>query len=297
MKILTGIIMVLVIAGLVVLSQSVYTVHQTQQAIVLQLGAPVEVRNEPGADEAGLHFKLPFVQNVVTLDKRNLGLDIPNIEVLASDQERLVVDAFVRWRIENPLTFYQRLRSESSAALQLSRFTESAIREALGQVESSEIISGQRADLMERIQRTVNRDMAANGVQIIDVRIRRADLPQENSERVFTRMRTAREQEAQRIRSEGEEEARRRRAEADRQVAVLLANANRDSQVLRGEGDAERTRIYAEAYERDPDFFAFYRSMQAYEASFPEGTPLVLSPDSDFFRFFGDSSGNANRQR
>lgn len=296
MRTLGFLALMIVVGVLIVASQVFYTVPQMRQAIVLQFGKPVDVRNEAGSDEAGLQFKLPFVQNVVMLDKRNLGLEIPNIEVLASDQERLEVDAFVRWRISNPLTFYQRLRSEDGASLQLKRFTESAIREALGKVESSEIISGQRAVLMEEIRSSVNADMATNGVEIIDVRIRRADLPQANSERVFERMRTARQQEAQRIRSEGEETARRIRAEADREVTVLLAEADRDAQKIRGEGDAERTRIYADAYERDAEFFSFYRSMQAYENAITAGTPIVLSPDSDFFRYFGDQTGNGNKR-
>ena len=286
---------ILVIGALIVVSQTVYVVPQMRQAIVLQLGAPVEVRNEPGTDEAGLHFKLPFVQNVIQLDKRNLGLDIPNIEILASDQERLVVDAFVRWRISDPLRFYQRLRTETGASTQLNRFTESAIREALGTVESPEIISGQRLDLMNRIRVSVNEDMLENGVDIIDVRIRRADLPQENSERVFERMRSARLQEAQRIRSEGEEAARRIRAEAERDAQVLLAEAQEEADKIRGDGDAQRTTIYAEAYERDPEFFSFFRSMQAYENSIAAGTPLVISPDSEFFKYFGDASGNNRR--
>ncbi len=284
-------LLIIVAAVLFVVSQSVYVVHQAQQVILLQFGKPVEVRNEPGSDEAGLHFKLPFVQNAVVLDKRNIGLDIPNVEVTASDQERLEVDAIVRWRIRNPLEFYNRLRSVSGAELQLQRFTESVLREALGDVESSEIISGQRAELMRRIRDNVNSRMAGTGVEIIDVRIRRADLPEENSARVFERMKSARQQEAQRIRSEGLEKARELRAQADREVTVTLAEAEEQAAIIRGEGDATRANIYAEAYQKDTEFFSFYRSMIAYETSITRGTPIILSPDSEFFRYFGDSTG------
>jgi len=318
-------ILVLVIAAVVVVSQSVYIVPQDKQAIILQLGQVQQIRNPAlagsittpdVADEkeletneairqtsaldlaeegAGLYFKLPFVQNVVLLEKRNIGMEIPNIRVIARDQEILLVDAFVRWRVSNPLQFYQRLRTEANAATQLNRFTESAIREALGGVASSEIISGQRAQLMDTIQKNVNEDMQNNGVDIIDVRIRRADLPQENSERVFERMRTARQQQAQRIRSEGEEQARRIRAEAAAEAQIIEANAQEQAEIIRGEGDAERARIYANAYEQDQEFFAFYRSMLAYEKSIQQGTPIVLSPDSEFFRYFGDKTGTGNQ--
>jgi len=318
-------LLVLIIAAVVVISQSIYIIPQDKQAIVLQLGQVQQIRNaatevsvttpdvaeedefeteeaeelrsvlDLTEDGAGLYFKLPFVQNVELLEKRNIGLDIPNIRVIAQDQEILLVDAFVRWRISNPLQFYQRLRTQGGAAAQLNRFTESAIREALGEVESAEIISGQRAQLMETIQRNVNEDMRENGVDIIDVRIRRADLPQDNSERVFERMRTARQQEAQRIRSEGEEQARRIRAEAAAEAQIIEANAQEQAEIIRGEGDAERARIYANAYERDPEFFSFYRSMLAYEKSIQQGTPIVLSPDSEFFRYFGDQLGQGDQ--
>ena len=279
------------VAVLVVAANSFFVVDQRKQAIVLQLGDPVEVVNEAGTDEAGLKFKIPFIQSVVELDKRNIGLDSPDIEIIAADQERLVVDAFVRWRITDPLQFYQRLRTEQNAALQLRRFTESAIREALGGESSPNIISGQRAELMNRIRETVNRALSQNGVDIIDVRIRRADLPRENSERVYARMRTAREQEAQRIRAEGEEQARRIRAEAEREVTVTLAEAREQSEIIRGEGDAMRNQIYANAYGKDPEFFSFYRSMIAYETAIESGTPLILSPDDEFFRYFGNLDG------
>ncbi|MEM7662207.1 MAG: protease modulator HflC [Pseudomonadota bacterium] len=285
----------LVLIGIVIATaaNAVYVVEQYKQALVLRLGEPVEVRNEADSDEAGLHFKTPFIENVVTLEKRNLGLDIPNIEILASDQERLLVDAFVRWRINDPLKFYQRLNNEAGAERQLSRFTDSAIREALGAVESPEIISGQRGTLMGRIRDRVNANMASNGIDIIDVRIRRADLPAENSERVYTRMRTAREQEAQLIRSQGQEQALRIQATARREATVIRAEARRQAEQTRGEGDARRNEIYAEAYNEDPDFFRFYRSLIACEESIKDGTQVVVSPENlNLCRVFEEQAGS-----
>lgn len=292
MKIFSWILGLAVIGLLIVAANAFYVVEQYQQSLVLRLGEPVEVRNEAGSDEAGLHIKTPFIENVVTLEKRNLGLDIADIEVLASDQERLLVDAFVRWRISDPLKFYQRLRTEKGAELQLNRFTESSIRDALGSVESPEIISGQRSSLMNTIREAVNENMLGNGIDIIDVRIRRADLPAANSERVFDRMRTARELEAQLIRSEGQEEALRIRATAEREATIIRAEARRTSEETRGEGDAKRNEIYATAYNKDPDFFRFYRSLVACEEAIKEGTRVVVSPENlNLCRVFEQQAG------
>lgn len=257
-----------ILAIIVIAMNALYTVRQDQQALVLQFGDPVNVRNEPGTDEAGLYWKLPVAQQVVMLDRKNIGLNISDIEVLASDQRRLVVDAFVRWRINDPLKFYQRLRTESQASRQLDRFTESAIREALGRVPVPEIVSGQRAQLMDRIRETVNNNMGDTGIDIIDVRIRQADLPDQIAEGVYDRMRTARQQEAQRIRSEGAEEAIR-----------IEAAAREESERIRGEGDAQRNAIYAAAYGKDPDFFRFYRSLIACEEAIQDGTRLIVGPE------------------
>lgn len=257
-----------ILATIVIAMNALYTVRQDQQALVLQFGDPVNVRNEPGTDEAGLYWKLPIAQQVVMLDRKNIGLNISDIEVLASDQRRLVVDAFVRWRINDPLKFYQRLRTESQASRQLDRFTESAIREALGRVPVPEIVSGQRAQLMDRIRETVNNNMGDTGIDIIDVRIRQADLPDQIAEGVYDRMRTARQQEAQRIRSEGAEEAIR-----------IEAAAREESERIRGEGDAQRNAIYAAAYGKDPDFFRFYRSLIACEEAIQDGTRLIVGPE------------------
>lgn len=280
MRAITIILAFLVVVGAVVATNSFYTVRQDQQAVVLQFGDLVDVRNEPGTDEAGLYFKVPLVQQVTLLDRKNIGLEIPNIEVLASDQRRLEVDAFVRWRIKDPLLFYQRLRTEAAAAAQLNRFTESSIRETLGTVPVPEIVSGQRIVLMNRIRDRVNANLEGTGVDIIDVRIRQADLPSEIAEGVYERMRTDRLQEAQSIRSEGEERARLIRATGEREATVIVAQAREQAEKIRGEGDARRNEIYAEAYNQDPEFFRFYRSLIACERSIQAGTKLIVDPSN-----------------
>ncbi|MEM1150172.1 MAG: protease modulator HflC [Pseudomonadota bacterium] len=296
MRAFTIILAFLVVVGAVIAANSFYTVRQDQQAVVLQFGDLVDVRNEPGTDEAGLYFKVPLLQQVTLLDRKNIGLEIPNIEVLASDQRRLEVDAFVRWRIKDPLLFYQRLRTEAAAAAQLNRFTESSIREALGDVPVPEIISGQRLVLMNRIRDSVNANLEGTGVDIIDVRIRQADLPPEIAEGVYERMRTDRLQEAQSIRSEGEERARLIRATGARQATVIVAQAREQSEIIRGEGDARRNEIYADAYNQDPEFFRFYRSLIACERSIQQGTKLIVDPGNlgvcDIFSTEASRSGN-----
>ncbi len=282
----------LIVLGLIVASSSFYTVRQDQQALVLRFGDPVAVRNAPGTDEAGLYFKVPFAEQAVIMDRKNLGLDVTDLEVLASDQRRLEVDAFVRWRISNPLRFYQRLRTERSAAAQIGRVTESAIREALGTVPVPEIVSGQRSLLMDRIRTTVNTDLAEDGIDIIDVRILQADLPDEVTAGVYDRMSSARRQEAEGIRASGEERARRTRAEAARDALVIEAQAREQAEIIRGEGDAKRAEIYAEAYNRDPDFFRFYRSLIACEEAIKDGTQVVVSPDNlNICRVFEEQAG------
>ncbi|MEL6567529.1 MAG: protease modulator HflC [Pseudomonadota bacterium] len=280
MRAFTIILAFLVVIGAVIAANSFYTVRQDQQAVVLQFGDLVDVRNEPGTDEAGLYFKMPLLQQVTLLDRKNIGLDIPNIEVLASDQRRLTVDAFVRWRIKDPLLFYQRLRTETAAAAQLNRFTESSIREALGNVPVPEIVSGQRVVLMNRIRDAVNENLEGTGIDIIDVRIRQADLPAEIAEGVYERMRTDRLQEAERIRAEGEERARLIRATGAREATVIVAQAREQAEIIRGEGDARRNETYAQAYNQDPEFFRFYRSLIACERSIQAGTKLIVDPNN-----------------
>lgn len=265
---------------------AIFIVDETEQALVLQFGEPIRVENEPG-----LKFKLPFIQNVSYFDRRVLDLDSPAQEIIAADQERLVVDAFARYQIIDPLEFFQTVGSIAGAQSRLSTVLNSATRRVLGEVSFSTIVRDDRASLMGRIRDQVNGEADDFGMVIVDVRIRRADLPEANSQAIFQRMQTEREREATEIRAQGEEAGQRIRSRADREVTVLVADATREGEQIRGEGDAERTNIFADAFGRDPEFFSFYRSMQAYEAGFSSGASLVISPDSDFFRYFGDQQG------
>jgi len=259
---------IIAVVAVVALLNSFFIVDQRQQALVLQVGRAEAVYNAPGKDEAGLKFKIPFIQSVVTYDRRNLGLDVDEIEIFASNQEQLIVDAFVRWQIADPLAFYQRLGTQREAVNQLNRFTETAIRNALGQQLPEEIISGQRSQLMDTIRENLDQSIAGRGIEIIDVRIKRVDLPADVSQRVFDRMEATRSQEAEQIRAEGEERAKLVRAEAERERTVLLADARRESEQIRGEGDAKRNEIYANAYQQDAEFFRFQRALIACEVSF-----------------------------
>lgn len=271
-----------VIAVIVGLS-SLYTVGMTEQALLLQFGAPKDVVTEPG-----LHTKLPFVQDVVYLPKRLLNLDAPPEEVIAQDKKRMVVDAFARYRISDPLRFYQALTNEETASLRLTPILSSNVRRVLGSQSFSAMLSVKRAQLMHDIKDNVNQDAAGFGIRIVDVRIRRADLPEQNSEAIYKRMQKEREREASEFRAEGQETKQRIVSRADREVTVLTAEATRESEILKGQGDAEKTRILGDAYGQDQEFFAFYRSMQAYRDAFDgDNTTMVLSPDSDFFRYFG----------
>ncbi|GGC84162.1 protease modulator HflC [Chelatococcus reniformis] len=280
-----GAVLVAVLALLIY--ASTFIVGQTQEALVLQFG---RVRGLP--KQAGLHFKIPFIENVVYVDKRILDLDLPVQEVIASDQKRLVVDTFTRYRIINPLLFYQSVNSIAGANLRLTSIVNSTTRSVLAEATFTAVVKDERDRLMRRIRDEVNQQAKGLGLEVVDVRLRRVDLPEQNSEAVYRRMKTEREREAADIRAQGSQIAQGIRARSDREVTVLLAEATRKSEELRGQGDAERNRIYADAYGRDPSFFSFYRSMQAYEAALKAGdTRLVLSPDSDFFRYFGHQSG------
>lgn len=282
-----GLIAVLAVAVLIVGYSSLFTVYQTQQALVIRLGQPVRVVSQPG-----LNVKAPFIDSVVYIDKRILDLEAPPQEVIASDQKRLVVDAFARYRIEDPLRFYQTLGSIAGANSQLSILLNSALRRVLGEVTFTHVVRDQRADLMARIRELTDREAAAYGIQVVDVRIRRADLPEQNSQAVYQRMQTERQREAAEFRAQGAQRAQEIRSRADREVTVLVADAQSQAEQIRGEGDAKRNQIFAEAFNQDPDFFAFYRSMQAYEAGLKAGdTRLLLKPDSSFFRYFNDPMG------
>lgn len=273
----------LIAIALIALSFSViYTVHQTQQALVLQFGQPVTVVTEPG-----LHAKLPW-QSVELYDRRVLNLDAPPEEVIAQDKKRLVVDAFARWRITDPLRFNQTLVTEERARTQLGAMLGSNIRRVLGGQTFTAVLSASRAKLMREIRDDVNTDAKSLGVAIVDVRIRRTDLPPQNSQAIYQRMQQERVREANEFRAQGAQIKQEIQSRADRDATVIRAEATRQGQITRGEGDAEKNRIFAEAYGQDPDFFAFYRSMQAYEGSLHgDDTTLVISPDSEFLRYFG----------
>lgn len=285
-----GVLAVLGVIALIVVYSSAFIVYQTQQALVLRLGDPLAPITTPG-----LHWKIPFVDSVVYLDNRILDLENPPQEIIASDQKRLVVDAFARYRIVNPLRFYQAAGTVEAANSRLATILNSSIRRVLGESTFISLVRDDRENLMRRIGEQVNREATAFGIEVVDVRIRRADLPEANSQAVFQRMQTERQREAAEIRAQGNEAAQRTRARADREATVVVAEANSKGEQLRGEGDAERSRIFADAYSRDPDFFAFYRSMQAYETSMKGGdTRLLMSPDSSFFRYFQDPLGKAS---
>jgi len=264
---------------------TMFTVNEIQQAIILQFGDPKRV-----IQKAGLNFKIPFVQNVVLLDKRILNLDAPSEEIIASDQKRLIVDAFARFKIKDPLKFYISVGNERVARSRLSTIINSRIRGVLGNEELATLVSKERARLMDKITQDVNAEASKLGIEIIDVRIKRADLPQQNSEAVYRRMQTERLREAKEFRAEGAEIAQTVRSTADKEVTIILAEANKKSEILKGEGDGKRNKIFADAFGKDPNFFSFYRAMQSYEKSLIGGeTSLILSPDSEFFRFFGKS--------
>lgn len=291
----TGILIVLGLAA-VVLYASLFTVYQTQQAVVLRFGAVRQVITEPG-----LYMKAPFIDVVLPVEKRVLDLDIPAQTVLSSDRQNLEVDAFARYKITDALRFYQAVNNVQNANARLQSFVNAAMRNTLANASFPQIIRTNRVELMERIAETVNRQANDLGMEVIDVRLTRVDLPPANSEAVFRRMQTERQREAADLRAQGAQRAQAIRARADRDVVVILAEATRTSEELRGAGDADRNRILADAFGRDEDFFAFYRSMQAYEValrSSPEAdTRLVLSPDSDFFRYFGSAAGRAQTER
>ncbi|MDR7038250.1 membrane protease subunit HflC [Methylobacterium sp. BE186] len=289
----TGLV-VLVAAIAVGLYASVFTVGQMQQALVLQLGRVRAVLNQTGEDRPGLYFKVPFIENVIVFDKRVLDLDLPVQALLTADRQNLEVDAFARYRIVDPLRFYQSVGNIGLANQRLASFTNSALRNVLARSTRDAIVKTDRMRLMNEIQEDVNRQAKSLGVEIVDLRMTRVDLPAQNSSAVYERMKTERKREAADVRANGEQIAQTIRARADRDVTVILAEANQKSEQLRGQGDADRNRILAEAFGKDPDFFSFYRSMQAYEAGLKgSDTRLVISPNSDFFRFFGDPQGRA----
>ena len=284
----TGIIVLLLLLIAAIVGYSaLFTVQQTEQALVVRFGRPVDIATEPG-----LHFKVPFTDTVIPVDRRILDLENPSQEVIASDQKRLVVDAFARYRIQEPLKFYQTVGSIAVANTQLSTLLNSSLRRVLGEATLTHVVRDERPQLMAKVREQLDRESQQFGINVIDVRIRRADLPEQNSQAVYQRMQTERQREATEIRAQGNQRAQEIKARADRDVTVLTAEANSKSEQVRGAGDAERNRIFADAYGKDPGFFSFYRSMQAYEAGLrPNDTRLVIKPDSEFFRYFGNPAG------
>jgi len=272
-----------IIVVVVFLFQSVFIVQEINQAIVLQFGDPKKI-----ITKAGLNFKLPFIQNVVFLDRRVLNLDNPPEEVIASDQKRLIIDAITRFQIVDPLKFYISVGNERVARSRLSTIINSRIRGVLGTQDLATLLSTERTKQMTIIRNDVNEEAKGFGIKIIDVRIKRADLPPANSDAIYKRMQTERQREAKEFRAQGAEIAAKITSTADKDVTVLLANAKKQSEIMKGEGDGQRNKIFADAFGQDPQFFAFYRAMQAYETALIGGeTSLVLSPDSAFFKFFG----------
>ena len=267
---------------------SLFFVEQRVQTLILQFGEPIRVIKEPG-----LNFKIPLAQNIVKFDKRILLFDNSAEEIIAADKKRLIVDAFVRYKIIDPLKFYQTVRFEAALNNRLGSVVNNSLRAVLGKVPLEAVISDRRELLMQEVSELVSLRAKQFGISIEEVRIKKADLPSENSEAIYRRMQTERQQEAAQIRAVGNEKARFITAESEKQKTVLLAEAQRDSDILRGEGDAEKNKILGKAFNQDPDFFAFYRAMQAYSKALTEGdTTMVLSPKSDFFEFFGNAEGN-----
>ncbi|MGJ4914737.1 protease modulator HflC [Bradyrhizobium sp. HKCCYLRH2015] len=283
-----GIVALVAVLVLVVIGySSLFTVNQTEQALVVRFGKPVDVVTEPG-----LNFKAPFIDNVISIDKRILDLENPSQEVIAFDQKRLVVDAFARYRIKNALQFYQSVGSIQTANVQLGTLLNAALRRVLGEVTFTQVVRDEREALMRKIRDQLDKEADAYGIQVVDVRIRRADLPEANSQAVYNRMKTERQREAEEFRALGGQKAQEIRSKADREATVIVAEANSQAEQTRGAGDAERNRLFAEAYSKDRDFFAFYRSMTAYENGLKSGdTRFLLRPDSEFFRYFANPSG------
>jgi membrane protease subunit HflC len=289
---ISGIVALIVLLALIVVGySSLFTVSQTEQVLVIRLGAPV------GAPitEPGLHFKAPFIDTVISIDKRILDLENPAQEVIASDQKRLVVDAFARYRIKNALRFYQSIGSIQAANIQLTTLLNASLRRVLGEVTFIQVVRDEREGLMNKIRDQLDKEADGYGISVVDVRIRRADLPEQNSQAVYQRMQTERQREAAEFRAQGGQKAQEIRSKADREATVIIADANSTAEQVRGAGDGERNRLFAEAYGKDPDFFAFYRSMTAYENGLKSNdTRFLLKPDSEFFRFFANPSGKPN---
>lgn len=277
-------ILITLSVALLLFANSMFTIDQRQQVLILQFGEAIRVINTPG-----IKFKLPFLQNAVFFDKRIIDLGIAEQEVIASDQKRLIINAFAKYQIIDPLKFYTTVGSLQGLSSKLSGILDSSLRQVIGEGTLSELLTENRGAVMTKIKEAVSRESEIFGINIVDVRIMRADLPKENSDAIFARMQTAREKEAREIRANGAEEAAKIRAEADKQKTIILAQANKESDLARGNGEAEATKIYANSYGRDPEFADFYRSMNAYKEAFKsDKTKMIVSPDGEFFKYFGN---------
>lgn len=280
------------LAGLFVLANAIYTVNQAEQAIVLQFGEPIRVVKEPG-----LKFKVPFIQNVVFYDMRLLNLDPPAQEVVLNDKKRLDVDSFTRYRIVNPLRFYQTVRTEDQAQSKLAEIVNSSVRKILGRITLQELLSQKRNQIMQQISTAAKIDAEQIGVSVADVRIRRADLPLEVLQAINARMKTERERDAKEFRAKGQQEAQQIRAAAEKEKTIIIAEAEKQAQITRGEGDKEAIKIWNDAANQDKAFFEFYRSLEAYKNSLTSGeASLVLSPDSEFFKYFRKSLAHGKQR-
>lgn len=280
------IIQIIIVASvtLLLLSSTFFTVEQRQQVLVLQFGEPKRVIDSPG-----IKLKLPFLQNTIFFDKRIIDLAIAEQEVIASDQKRLIINAFTKYQIIDPLKFYTTVNNFNGLENKLSAILDSSLRQVIGEVTLNELLTADRVNIMTKIKNVVSKESEIFGVKIVDVRIMRADLPKENSEAIFARMQTEREKEAREIRAKGAEEAQKIRAEADKEKTIIVAEAKKNADLTRGNGEAQSTKIYADAYGKDPEFADFYRSMNAYETSLKgDRTKMVISPDSEFFKYFGN---------
>jgi modulator of FtsH protease HflC len=278
-------ILIIATLALIAFQSSFFTVDQRQQVLILQFGEPIRVIETPG-----IKFKMPFIQNAIFFEKRIIDLSLPEQEVIASDQKRLIINAFTKFQITDPLKFYTTVGGSYGLSNKLSGILDSSLRQVIGEVTLNELLTENRGDIMKKIKEAVGSSSEIFGIKIIDVRIMRADLPKENSDAIFARMQTEREKEAREIRAKGAEEADKIRAEANKQKTIIIAEAKKNSDIVRGNGESESNRIYANSFGRDPEFADFYRSMSAYKTAFSnDKTKMIISPDSDFFKYFNNS--------
>jgi membrane protease subunit HflC len=278
-------ILIITTLALIIFQSSFFTVDQRQQVLILQFGEPIRAIDTPG-----IKFKMPFIQNAIFFEKRIIDLALPEQEVIASDQKRLIINAFTKFQIIDPLKFYTTVGNSYGLSGKLSGILDSSLRQVIGEVTLNELLTENRGNIMKKIKDAVGSSSDIFGIKIIDVRIMRADLPKENSDAIYARMQTEREKEAREIRAKGAEEADKIRAEANKEKTIIIAEAKKNSDIVRGNGESESNKIYANSFGRDPEFADFYRSMNAYKTAFSnDKTKMIISPDSDFFKYFNNS--------